>query len=108
MMKNHAVCIQSENHVAFFDNIRNIAMTCVVLYHSVTAYSNVTPQFFFHDTSPSLFADYVRWLGDVFMMPVFFFVAGYFSVSSLRTKSTWHFIKNKLKLWSLVPSLLVH
>jgi len=106
MMKNHAVCIQSENHVAFFDNIRNIAMTCVVLYHSVTAYSNVTPQFFFHDTSPSLFADYVRWLGDVFMMPVFFFVAGYFSVSSLRTKSTWHFIKNKLKRLG-IPWLLV-
>ncbi|MGD9210252.1 MAG: acyltransferase [Desulfobacteraceae bacterium] len=93
-------------HIPSFDFVRSITMLCVILYHTVTAYSGVTPQFSFHDTATTAFADYVRWVGDVFMMPVFFFAAGYFAIPSYESKSAIEFIKNKFLRLGL-PWLLV-
>jgi hypothetical protein len=42
-------------------------------------------------------ADAIRYLFDVFMMPVFFFVAGYFALPSLTKQGTWKFLKGKLR-----------
>jgi hypothetical protein len=42
-------------------------------------------------------ADGVRLLFDVFMMPVFFFVAGYFALPSLMKQGIWRFLKGKLR-----------
>ena len=78
----------SREYYQFFDPIRIITMLCVVLYHAVIAYSRATPQFPIHDSDPIAFCDYVRWIFDVFMMPIFFFMAGFFSIPSLKTE-TW-------------------
>jgi len=77
-MAIQSVTGESKEYYEFFDSIRIITMLCVVLFHAVIAYSSTTPQFPIHDTDPIVFCDYVRWIFDVFMMPVFFFIAGFF------------------------------
>lgn len=76
--------------------VRNVAMLSVVLFHAVAAYSTVTPHWAVHD-GPSITADIVREVFDVFMMPLFFFVAGYFTLPSLLRKGVWQFLRGKLK-----------
>lgn len=86
----------STNRLLFFDMVRNLAMLSVVLYHAVAAYSTITPHWSTHDGS-SIAADAIRHLFDVFMMPIFFFVAGYFAPPSLTRQGTWGFLKGKFR-----------
>ena len=80
--------------IAYLDNIRYLMVVLVVLYHAVAAYAAVAPSWAIHDaTSPV--ADVVRLLGDVFFMPVLFFVSGYFALASLQKKGAWSFLKDK-------------
>jgi glucan biosynthesis protein C len=82
--------------LAFLDNLRYLMVVLVVVYHSFGAYATVAPHWVVHDTSSSA-ADVIRELFDVFMMPVLFFVAGYFALASLEKKGTWEFLKDKVK-----------
>jgi glucans biosynthesis protein C len=82
--------------VAFLDNIRYLMVLLVLIYHSVAAYATVAPHWIIHDKN-FFAADIVRELLDVFMMPLLFFVAGYFSLPSLKKKGAWAFIKDKIK-----------
>lgn len=84
------------DRLLFFDMVRNLAMLSVVLYHAVAAYSTLTPHWSVHDGT-SIVADGIRELFDVFMMPVFFFVAGYFAVPSLAKQGSWRFLKGKMR-----------
>jgi hypothetical protein len=84
------------NHLQCFDMVRNLAMLSVVLFHAVAAYSTVTPHWSVHDGG-SMVADVVREVFDVFMMPIFFFVAGYFALPSLLSKNAWKFLTGKFK-----------
>jgi glucans biosynthesis protein C len=82
----------------------------VIVYHSVAAYATVAPHWLIHDKSfPA--ADIIRELLDVFMMPVLFFVAGYFSLPSLKKKGAWTFITDKIKRllipWALAVLVVV-
>lgn len=79
-----------------FDHLRIILMICVVMYHVSGTYSSLTPYWPFHDGQSAL-ADFIRTFFDVFMMPGFFFVAGWFTLSSLAKKTTKGFILSKLK-----------
>lgn len=88
-----------------FDPVRNIVMLSVVLYHAVAAYSTMVPWWAAHDNTTVL-ADLVRQVFDVYMMPVFFFIAGYFAVSTLQKKGLGAFIADKLKRLG-IPWLLV-
>jgi hypothetical protein len=74
--------------VAFLDNLRYLMVVFVLVYHSFGAYATVAPHWVVHDTS-SFAADIIRELFDVFMMPVLFFVAGYFALASLEKKGAW-------------------
>jgi glucans biosynthesis protein C len=87
---------QGTNRLLFFDPLRNFAMLSVILYHAVAAYSTVTPHWAVHDGT-SVIADGIRHLYDVFMMPIFFFVSGYFAVPSLATQGTWRFLGRKFR-----------
>jgi len=84
----------NSNRSQFFDAVRNLAMLAVVLFHAVAAYSTVTPHWSVHDGS-SFTADIIREVFDVFMMPIFFFVAGYFALPSLLKKGAWKFLRGK-------------
>jgi glucan biosynthesis protein C len=88
--------VSTTNRLLFFDMVRNLAMLSVILFHAVAAYSTVTPHWGLHDGS-FVAADIIRHLFDVFMMPVFFFVAGYFALPSLTKQGWWGFLKGKLR-----------
>ncbi len=92
------------NHMFFFDMVRNLAMLSVVLYHTAGAYSTVAPYWPVHDGS-SVIADGIRELFDVFMMPVFFFLAGYFALPSLYKQGILRFLTGKFRRLG-VPWLL--
>ena len=68
----------------------------VLFYHALGAYASVAPHWVVHDTT-SLAADIMRELFDVFMMPLLFFVAGFFAPVSLEKKGPWGFLKDKVK-----------
>ena len=80
------------------DFVRVLALLGVILYHSAGAYSLYTPYWSVHDGT-SIVATSLRELVDVFIMPLFFFLAGYFSLSSLSKKGSWGFFKSKF--WEL-------
>ncbi len=90
--------------VAFLDNIRYLMILLVVVYHSVAAYATVVPWWFYHD-STFFAADITRELLDVFMMPVLFFVAGYFVLPSLEKKAVGEFLTDKARRL-LIPWVL--
>ena len=73
----------ASTRIAFLDHIRTLMVLLVVVYHSVAAYSTVAPHWWTHDTT-SLVSDIIREWFDVFTMPVLFFVAGYFALSSIK------------------------
>jgi glucan biosynthesis protein C len=87
--------------IAFLDHLRYLMVLLVVVYHSVAAYSTVAPHWTVHDAR-FFAANIIRELLDVFMMPVLFFVAGYFALPVLEKKGTWWFLKDKV-IRLLVP-----
>ncbi len=82
--------------VAFLDNLRYLMILFVLFHHALAAYASVAPHWAVHDTT-SLAADIMRELFDVFMMPLLFFVAGFFAPVSLEKKGPWGFLKDKVK-----------
>ena len=86
----------ASTRIGFLDNLRYLMIVFVLVHHSCGAYATVAPHWVIHDTS-SLTADIIRELFDVFMMPVLFFIAGYFALASLQKKGAGEFLKEKVK-----------
>jgi len=84
-----------EIRVPFLDNLRYLMILLVLVYHACGAYTSVAPHWLVHD-STSLAADFIRELFDVFMMPLLFFIAGFFAPLSLEKKGTFEFLKDKV------------
>jgi glucan biosynthesis protein C len=89
---------QTPGRLFGMDFVRVVALLGVVMYHTAAAYSTNTPYWSVHDGSSAI-ATGMRELLDVFIMPVFFFLAGYFTLSSLRKRGYWSFLKSKF--WEL-------
>jgi glucan biosynthesis protein C len=100
----------ASSRVAFMDNLRYLMVVLVVVYHSVAAYAIVAPHWVVHDTN-TFAANIIRELLDVFMMPVLFFIAGYFALPSLEKKGLWEFLKDKVKRllvpWALAVLIIL-
>jgi peptidoglycan/LPS O-acetylase OafA/YrhL len=79
-----------------FDFIRVAAMLGVILYHAAAAYSYLSPYWPVQD-GQNIIGDGLRALLVVFIMPFFFFIAGYFILPSLRNNSLLNFIWRKFK-----------
>ena len=79
------------------DFVRVLALFGVILFHASGAYANIP--YWSVQNGTSIVAIGIRELVDVFIMPLFFFLAGYFTLSSLRKKGSWGFFKSKF--WEL-------
>jgi glucan biosynthesis protein C len=90
--------LQGQGRLLALDFVRVAALLGVVIYHCAAAYSTNTPYWSVHDGGSAV-ATGIRELVDVFIMPVFFFLAGYFALSSLRRRGYWYFFKSKF--WEL-------
>ena len=93
-MPEHATV--TTERIVFFDNIRYLIVLLVVIFHAGCAYSHFSTWWTVNDAN-SLFFDYLLGVLDVFMMPILFFIAGYFALPSLTQTGTWLFIKRKLR-----------
>ncbi len=89
----------SSTRLIFFDNLRYLFVLFVVLQHSGGAYSG---NFFmrwwaiFENDSSIVVTPLISFL-DAFTMPLLFYIAGYFAVSSIQEHGILSFIKGKLK-----------
>ena len=76
----------STDRLFFFDNIRYLTVMLVVVLHSACGYSNYMPHWLVNDAN-SIFFDYLLVILGVFLMPVLFFIAGYFTLPSLQKRA---------------------
>lgn len=71
-------------------------MLGVIFYHTAAAYSYLSPYWPVQD-GQNIMGDGLRALLVVFIMPFFFFIAGYFVLPSFRKNSLLNFIGSKIK-----------
>lgn len=88
---------QATSRLVSMDFVRVLALFGVILFHASGAYANIP--YWSVQNGTSIVAIGIRELVDVFIMPLFFFLAGYFTLSSLRKKGSWGFLKSKF--WEL-------
>ena len=83
----------------FLDNLRTFIILLVVVFHTAYAYSVYFSRgwYVLDQQSPkSLFFDIFILTAYAFMMPIIFFIAGYFGIHSLVRKGQLLFWKDKL------------
>ena len=74
----------------------------VVILHSAASYSNLVPWWCVREANEvSAFFDALLLFFDVFLMPVLFFIAGYFAISSFQKKGVWLFLRRKFRCLGL-------
>lgn len=89
----------SQNRVIFLDNLRYLFVLFVIVLHSGNAYCGL----FFLKWWPVSEAETSKIVGliqgflDVFIMPLLFYIAGYFALPSLKKHGVASFIKGKFK-----------
>ncbi len=89
--------VANRSRLIFLDNIRYLIVLFVLVLHSSAAYSNVIPWWHVAESSKSFFFDLEIFVLDSFIMPVLFFISGYFALPSLRKRNAGTFIIAKLK-----------
>jgi len=86
--------------IHWLDNLRTITILMVVLYHVGGVYeaAGLWASFWIVDDPNT-----ISWVGvvgiifDIMVMPIMFFVSGYLTPASLKSKSSWKFVKGKFK-----------
>uniref|UniRef100_UPI00265D2CB3 acyltransferase family protein n=1 Tax=uncultured Megasphaera sp. TaxID=165188 RepID=UPI00265D2CB3 len=86
----------SGRRIIFLDNLKTLVIALVVVFHGAMSYMAYAPEWWYVlDDERSLAATvFVVW-ADVFIMPVMFFISGYFGAASLA--GTGSFWKSKWK-----------
>lgn len=93
----------------FFDNLRALLVIFVILFHTAAAYCRQVPFWPFHDSSIVAEQgplDILMMYIDVFNMPIFFFIAGYFALPTIQRKGALKYLKSKLTRLG-IPLLLI-
>lgn len=93
IIMNNKLELTAEHNYSF-DFLRTVALLGVVLYHTAASYSSLAPYWPVHDTH-NFIGQALREPLDVFIMPFFLFIAGYFVLPSIRNKTLMAYIFNK-------------
>jgi glucan biosynthesis protein C len=81
----------------FFDNLRSFIILLVLVYHAAMSYMVNGPKWFYViDTQNSFFYTIFVMVNDVFVMPMMFFIAGFFAIRSLTCKGQRIFWQEKI------------
>ena len=86
--------------IYFFDNLRTFMIFLVVLLHSGLVYEKgVFSSFFWivYDPSTNTVVHVLRIILDIFIMSTIFFISGFLTPLSLKSKNGWVFVKTKFK-----------
>ncbi|MDR1402194.1 MAG: acyltransferase [Tannerellaceae bacterium] len=90
--------VRLQGRILVFDFLRSVMIFFVIVLHTSMTYMLDSPSWWYvisHKTS-AVFVVIVNVL-DLFMMPVLFFISGYFTPASYLKKGTAGFLKNKIK-----------
>jgi peptidoglycan/LPS O-acetylase OafA/YrhL len=88
---------ETNDNVPFLSHLRYLMILLVVIFHACMTHCNIYPGWFVSDTGSHRIFDIYMILSDVFMMPVLFFIAGFFAIPSLERRGIFSFLKGKLK-----------
>lgn len=88
----------SRQRLFFLDNLRYFIVLCVVILHAALAHSKLAPWWPVQEIVPGMapIFDVIVLITDVFIMPIMFFIAGFFALRTIRKKGAWLFIRSKL------------
>lgn len=87
-----------KDRLYFLDNLRTFMIFMVVLYHSSIVFqSGFEGKWIVSDPIKSKSIGLIGLYGDLFGMFILFFISGYFIPISIKNKSSWTFIKSKIK-----------
>lgn len=106
-MTNEAT-VGNANRLIFIDNLKTFIIFLVVLYHAGWVYERsglISSSWIVDDPSKNDLSGMLNLITDIFMMPTLFFISGYFSVLSLKTRKGWTFLKFRFKRL-MVPWIL--
>jgi hypothetical protein len=90
--------IPLQGRINAFDFLRTLMIFCVIVLHVSMTYMLCSPSWWYvisKEVSP-VFLVIVNVL-DIFMMPVLFFISGYFTPASYLRKGTVGFLKDKIR-----------
>lgn len=80
----------------YFDNLRGFIIVMVVIMHTAIGYMTKPPEWWYViDIKNNLLLDLFVMVTDVFIMPIMFFIAGYFALPVLIKKGTAGFWRSK-------------
>jgi len=87
-----------KTRIYFLDNLRTFMILLVVVLHSAITYSPMLENIWsVSDPAKNSGLGLLIIYLDIFVMFVMFFISGYFIPQSLKSKSTWAFIKSKFR-----------
>ena len=86
--------IKSSQRIYYLDYLRAFIVLIVIILHSLLPYV-IGYDWTINDPVKSPFLSNISTLIDVFIMPIMFFIAGYFAFASIR-KGVKAFVKNKV------------
>ncbi|WP_455369797.1 acyltransferase family protein [[Eubacterium] cellulosolvens] len=89
------------NRIYFLDNLRTFMIFLVVLYHAGLVYASSGVGAYINwiviDPATNDMPDLVNLIVDIFIMANLFFISGYFTPLSLKTRKDWIFLKDRFK-----------
>jgi len=101
----------SQTRLFFFDNLRSVMVILVLIFHSGASYGSMVSFWPYHDPNPMELIDILMLLGDVFMMTILFFIAGYFALETIQKKDSRDFLMGKVRRigvpWLVITSLVL-
>jgi fucose 4-O-acetylase-like acetyltransferase len=103
------------SRIYFLDNLRTFMIFLVVLYHAGLVYASSGVGTYINwlvvDPSTNDLPDLVNLVVDIFILATLFFIAGYFTPLSLKTKKDWTFFKDRFKRliipWAIAVLIII-
>ena len=96
---------RAEGRDAGLDAARVLAMVLVIVAHSAMAYMVTPIGWAIQDRSQFLGADLIVWLIRAFVMPVFFWLSGYFARATLEARGVRSYVGQRL--WRVALPLAI-
>ena len=89
----------SNSRMYFLDNLRSFIIMLMVVFHGALAYMVYAPEWWYVvDHQKNLFFDLFVVFADNFIMPIMFFISGYFGIKSLVKRTASDFWNDKFKV----------
>lgn len=89
---------EKKGRIFFLDNLKAFIVCLMIVFHVALCYMAYAPEWWYtvDKADPQFsFTLFVMW-ADIFIMPVMFFISGYFGLMSLARQTDGRFWKNKL------------